>query len=343
MSTFSWVGLILPAAKGTVPTATSELENAGTHQPWQLHFTLAAVRPSHPHSVCSAGKIKCRRWLLLGQPEGREGTGMNSSSGGWCYGRAQCISHIRILESWAVHRQVQAHRNFWHTYKVWHGAKFHKQVFKIIKIIWLLPPRAVFSGVWSIMQCDSGILLPKRLQWNPQWGFRSVSGKWTFQRAGYLTALPSKFVGIIFESEGMWEFMDWMWISPARGAKDSGQRCTPLLQSWSVSMVNICYRNRRIFSRQSPSLRFLGVAAVILSATGHTPQWKAVVKRQRQHSQTLSPPHWHSPSPPAPSHSGTHKAMPPPSVPQKEAANSLCPWKRTYRTLLTCRTGEARI
>lgn len=82
---------------------------------------------------------------------------------------------------------------------------FTRQVVKLIKMIWLFPPRVAFSRVWSITQRDSGILLPKRLQWNPQWGFRLVSGKRGFwERAGNLAGLPSKFVGFIFEAEGMW-------------------------------------------------------------------------------------------------------------------------------------------
>lgn len=79
-----------------------------------------------------------------------------------------------------------------------------------------------------------------------------------------------------------------MWISPVHRAKDSEEWYTSLLQSWSVSMVNICYSNRSTFSRQSPSLMFIGVVTAILSAKGHTPQWKAVGKRGKQHSQPLS-------------------------------------------------------
>lgn len=51
----------------------------------------------------------------------------------------------------------------------------------------------IYHAAWLVFYCQrgfSGIL-------------SEVYGKWTFQRAGYLTVLPSKFVGIIFESEGM--------------------------------------------------------------------------------------------------------------------------------------------
>lgn len=41
---------------------------------------------------------------------------------------------------------------------------FTRQLVKLIKMIWLFPPRTTFCRARSIMRHDSGILLPSRLQ-----------------------------------------------------------------------------------------------------------------------------------------------------------------------------------
>lgn len=213
---------------------------------------------------------------------------MSCPSGGWSCSRAQHNTMFHTSGFWKAEQSTgwSRHTETFDTLtRCGTVPDFTRQVVKLIKMIWLFPPRTTFSRAWSITQHNREILLPSRLHWNPKWGFRLLSGELSSPWGGgrRFGRIPLKVCG--------------NHLLRLKGGRDHSLKTDlPCLWSWGLrAQRHTTAADPECFCFEHPlfqkcSQRGKSIPGVpITGTTDHTPQWKAARKSEQWQSLMLAP------------------------------------------------------
>lgn len=122
---------------------------------------ISRILLSCPHPICLTNKIQ----LMLSVLDRERGHGDKLRKGGPAGNQDTMLHTSRFWKAeqsmgWSTQKLLTYDTLMKHCMV----PNFTRQLLKLIKMIWLSPPRNKFSRARFIMQHDSGISLPNRLQ-----------------------------------------------------------------------------------------------------------------------------------------------------------------------------------